>query len=106
MIVRGELAEGTEEPTLPEEHQAVETLLSNRVHKAFRVGIGIRRPDGHQHNAHPGALDDAADVVGPFTVAIADEDAVAQRNRSTASVSRRAAYAMNQASGVGVEPAA
>jgi hypothetical protein len=34
MVVRDELVEGAEEPTLPEEDQAVETLLSDRAHEA------------------------------------------------------------------------
>jgi hypothetical protein len=50
-------------------------------------------------------LHDAAKVVGPLAVTIADENAVAHQDPSTASVSRRAACAMNQPSWVGVEPA-
>jgi hypothetical protein len=76
VVVSHELVEGAEEPTLPDEEQAVETLLSDRAHEAFRVGVGIRRPDGYQHDPHPGALDDAAEVVGPLAVATAEEDLV------------------------------
>ena len=95
MVVSHELVEGAEEPTFPEEDQTVETLLPDRAHEAFRIGVGIRRPNGHQQDPHPGALDDAAEFIGPLAVAIADENAVATRNPSTASVRRRAACTMN-----------
>jgi hypothetical protein len=79
MVVRHELIEGAEQATLPEEDEVVQTLLADRAHEALRVGVGIRRPDGGQHDPHPRALDDAAEVVGPLAVAIADENAVAHQ---------------------------
>jgi hypothetical protein len=79
MVVSDELGEGAQEPTLPEEDQAVETLLSDRAHETLGVGVGIRRPDGRQHDPHTGALDDTAEVIGPLAVAIADENAVAHQ---------------------------
>jgi hypothetical protein len=51
----------------------------DRAHEPFRVGVGIRRLDGRQHDPHPGALDDAAESVGPLAVSIADEDLVARQ---------------------------
>jgi hypothetical protein len=74
--VRHELVEGAEQPPLPKQDQAVETLLSDRAHEPFRVGVGIRRLNGRQHDPHPGTLDDAAESVGPLAVPIADEDLV------------------------------
>jgi hypothetical protein len=44
MVVREELMEGPEEPTLPEEDQAIETLLSDGAHEALGVGVGIWAP--------------------------------------------------------------
>jgi hypothetical protein len=79
MVVRHELVEGAEQATFPEKDQAVETLLSDRAHEPFRVRVGIRRLDGRQHDPHPGALDDAAESVGPLAVAIADEDLVVRQ---------------------------
>jgi hypothetical protein len=79
MVVSDELLEGAKQATLPEEDEAVETLLPDRAHEALRVGVGIRRSDGHQHDPHPGALNDTAEVVGPLAVAIADENAVAHQ---------------------------
>jgi hypothetical protein len=79
VVVRHELVEGAEEPTLPEEDQAVQTLLADRADEPFRVGVGIRRPDGYQHDPHPGALNDAAEALRPLAVPIADEDPVARQ---------------------------
>ena len=33
-----------------------ETLLPDRAHKALRVGVGIRRPDGRPHDPHARAF--------------------------------------------------
>jgi hypothetical protein len=79
MVVSDELGEGAEEATLPEEDQAVEALLPDRAHEALRVGVGIRRPDGHQHDPHAGTLEDLAEAIGPLAIAIADENAVAHQ---------------------------
>jgi hypothetical protein len=79
VIVRHELVEGAEQPTLPKQDQAVETLFSDRAHEPFCVGVGIRRLGGRQHDPHPGALEDAAESVGPLAVSIADEDLVARQ---------------------------
>ena len=79
VVVRHELVEGAEQPPLPKQDQPIETLVADGAHKPFRVGVGIRRPDGCQHDPHPGASDDAAEVVGPLAVAIADENAVAHQ---------------------------
>jgi hypothetical protein len=68
MVVRDELVEGAKQAPLPEEDEAIETLLPDRAHEALRVGVGIRHPDGHQHDPHPGALEDAAESVGPLAV--------------------------------------
>ena len=46
MVVGYELVEDTDQAPFPEENQAVETLLANRAHEPFRVGVGIRRLDG------------------------------------------------------------
>jgi hypothetical protein len=77
--VRDELVEGAAQPTLPEEGEAVETRLADRAHEPFRVGVGIRRLDGRQHDPHPGAVDEAAESLGPRAVSIADEDLVARQ---------------------------
>jgi hypothetical protein len=37
MVVRHELVQGAEEPTLPEEDQALETLLADRAHEPLRA---------------------------------------------------------------------
>ncbi len=79
VVVRHELVEGAEQPTLPEQDQAVETLRADRAHEALRVGVGIRRLDRRQHDPHARALDDAAESVGPRGVSIADEDPVARQ---------------------------
>jgi hypothetical protein len=106
MVVRHELVEGAEQATFPEEDQAVETLLADRAHEPFRVRVGIRRLDGRQHDPHPGALDDAAESVGPLAVSITDQDPVArQKSVDHIGQSPCCLRAMNPASGVGVEPA-
>ena len=46
MVVRYELVEDADQAPFPEENQAVETLLANRAHEPFRVGVGVRRLDG------------------------------------------------------------
>jgi hypothetical protein len=80
MVVRQELVEGAEQATFPEEDQeGRETLLADRAHEALRVGVGIRRLDGHPHVPHARALDDAVETVRPLAVAIADENAVAHQ---------------------------
>jgi hypothetical protein len=105
VVVRHELVEGAQQPPLPKQDQPIETLFADRPHEPFGVGVGIRRLERCQHDPRHGALEDVAESVGPLPVSIADEDPVPTRNPSTASVSRRAACAMNHASGVGVEPA-
>jgi AraC-like DNA-binding protein len=108
VVVRHELVEGAEQATFPEDDEAVETLRADRAHEPLRVGVSIRRLDGRQHDPHPGVLDDAAESIGP----LASRSQISQmrtrwpaRNPSTASVRRRAACAINHASGFGVEPA-
>jgi hypothetical protein len=76
VVVCHERIEGAERPTFSEEDEAVETLLADRAHKSFRVGVGIRRLDGRQHDPHSGALEDVTESVGPCPVSIADEDLV------------------------------
>jgi hypothetical protein len=51
MVVRHELVEGAEQATSPEEDQAVETLLADRAHEPFRVGVGAGRPQWRPRNA-------------------------------------------------------
>jgi hypothetical protein len=46
MVVGHELVEDADQAPFPEENQAVETLLANRTHEPFRVGVGVRRLDG------------------------------------------------------------
>src|SRR5438034_4237826 len=58
MVVRHELVDGAEQPTFPEEDQAVETLRPDRAQEALRVGVGIGRLDGRQHDPYPRAFDD------------------------------------------------
>jgi len=53
-----------------------ETLLPDRAHKALRVGVGIRRPDGRPHDPHARAFDDAAESLRPLGVPIAEQDSV------------------------------
>src|SRR5262249_34411492 len=53
VIVRHELVEGAKQPTLAEQDQAVETLCSDRAHKALRVGVGIGRLDGRLYDPYP-----------------------------------------------------
>jgi hypothetical protein len=76
VIVHHELVEGAEQPPLPKQDQTVETLFADRPHEPFGVGVGIRPLDGRQHDPHPGALEDAAESVGPLGVPIANEDPV------------------------------
>jgi len=71
MVVRHELVDGAEQPTFPEEDQAVETLRPDRAHEALRVGVGIGRLDGRQHDPYPHAFDDTAESVRPLAVTIA-----------------------------------
>src|SRR5882724_10140908 len=42
MVVGHELVEDADQAPFPEENQAVETLLANRAHEPFRVGVGVR----------------------------------------------------------------
>jgi hypothetical protein len=92
MGVRHELIEGAEQATLPEEDEVIQTLLADRAHEPFRVRVGIRRLNGRQHDPHPGALDDAAESVGPLPVAIADENAVRFAGRDRERLATAAAY--------------
>jgi hypothetical protein len=46
MVVRYELVEDADQAPFPEKNPAVETLLANRAHEPFRVGVGIRRLEG------------------------------------------------------------
>jgi hypothetical protein len=102
--VRHELVDGAEQSPLPKEDQPIETLLPDGAHEALRVGVGIRRLDGCPHDPPARPLDDAVEAVRPRGVPVAVRMRWPARNPSTASVSRRAACAMNPPSGVGVEP--
>jgi hypothetical protein len=64
MVVCHELVEDAEEPTFPEQDQAVQTLLPDRAYEALRVGVGIRRPDRRPHDPHPSVLDNVAEYTG------------------------------------------
>src|SRR5437867_10757201 len=105
MVVRHELVDGAEQPTFPEEDQAVQTLRPDRAHEALRVGVGIGRLDGRQHDPYPALWT----IRRNPSVHLLSRSQMSTwwraRNPSTASVSRRAACAMNHPSGVGVEPA-
>src|SRR5213076_599927 len=79
VVVRHELVDGAEQPTFPEEDQAVETFRPDRAHEVLRVGVGIGRLDGRQHDPYPRALDDTAESVRPLAVTIADEHLVARQ---------------------------
>jgi hypothetical protein len=105
VVVRHELVDGAEQAPLPKQDQTIKTLLPDGAHEALRVGVGIRRVDGCPHDPEP----------APWTmrwkpsVHLVSRSQMRTRwptrNPSTTSVSRRAACAMNHASGVGVEPA-
>ena len=56
MVVRHEL-EGAEQPTFPEENQAVEALRADRAHEALRIGVGVRRLDGASARSVPPHLE-------------------------------------------------
>src|SRR5262245_4233718 len=99
MIVRHELVKHAQEAPLDEENQAVETLLANRAHEAFSVVVGVRRPDGRQDDAHSDSLEQPAECVRPLPSRSQIKTRWPARNPSTTSVSRRAAWAMNAASG-------
>ena len=79
MVVGHELVEDADEAPFPEENQAVETLLANRAHEAFRVGVGVRRLDGREDDANPRAFDDVSESLRPLAVPVADEDPMARQ---------------------------
>ena len=60
MVVRHVLAEGAERPALPEQDQAVRTLLPDRAHEPVGVGVGIGRLDKRVYDLNSRALEDAA----------------------------------------------
>ena len=74
MVVRHELVEHAQQPPLPEENQAIETLLANRAHEPFRVGVRVRRLDGRQDDANPRAFHDVSESLRLLGVPVADED--------------------------------
>jgi hypothetical protein len=74
VVVRHELVEHSDQAPFPEENQAIETLLANRAHEPFRVGVGVRRLDGRQDDAHPRTLDDRSESLRPLAIPVADED--------------------------------
>jgi hypothetical protein len=104
MVVRHELVQGAEQPALSEQDEAIETLLPDRTHEPFRVGVRIRRLDRRQHDPHARALDDAAESVGPLTVSITDQDPVA-RQKSVDRIGQSPCCLRHEHPGVGVEPA-
>src|SRR5438094_2856256 len=79
MVVGHELVEDTDQAPFPEENQAVETLLANRAHEPFRVGVGVRRLDGREDDANPRAFHDVSESLGPLAVPVADEDPMARQ---------------------------
>src|SRR5436309_7123615 len=79
MVVGYELVEDTDQAPFPEENQAVETLLANRAHEPFRVGVGVRRLDGREDDANPRAFHDVSESLGPLAVPVADEDPMARQ---------------------------
>jgi hypothetical protein len=52
-VVRAELVEGAEQPTIPDQDQAVEALRADRAHEPFRIGVGIRSLDTRQPDSEP-----------------------------------------------------
>ena len=74
MVVRHELLEHAQQAPFPEDNQAVQTLLANRPHEPFRVGVGVRRLDGRQDDAHSRCFYDASKSLRPLAVPVADED--------------------------------
>src|SRR5437867_9603542 len=61
MVVRHELPEYVAQAPFPEENQAVQTLLANRPHEPFRVGVGVRRLDRSQDHTHPRLFEEASE---------------------------------------------
>ena len=57
VIVRHELVEHVPQAPFSEQDQPVQALLANRAHEPFRVGVGVRRLDGRQDDAHSYSLE-------------------------------------------------
>jgi hypothetical protein len=57
MVMCHELVEHAPETPLAEENQTIKTLVANRPHEAFSVGVGVRRLDGRQGDAYSDCLE-------------------------------------------------
>ena len=77
MVVRDELLEYVQQSPFPEENQAVQTFLANRPHEPFRVGVGVRRLEGRQDDAHSRRFYDPSKSLSPLAVPVTDEEPMA-----------------------------
>jgi len=77
VVVHDEFTQRMQQTPLAKDDQAVQTLLANRAHEPFRIGIGIRRLNGRHDDAHPGSLEYGSEFICPLAVAVTDQHAMA-----------------------------
>jgi hypothetical protein len=71
--MRDILGEGLPEVALPERHEAIQTFLFDRSHKALGVRIGIRGAVGRLHDSKPCICELVPDGATPLRIPITDE---------------------------------
>ena len=54
MVVRDKLRDGPPEMALADRNHPIKTLFFNGAHEAFRVRVGIRRPERRLDDVDPG----------------------------------------------------
>ena len=73
MIVIDEFLEGPSEMALPERHDPIETLMFDRPHKSFGIGVRIGRLKRCLHDVHSGLAQQALHIPAPLPVTVTDQ---------------------------------
>lgn len=73
MTVIDEFLEGPSEMALPERHDPIETLMFDRPHKSFGIGVRIGRLKRCLHDVHSGLAQQALHIPAPLPVTVTDQ---------------------------------
>jgi len=77
VIMSGVLGDGSSERAFSKEDQPAQTLLFDRSHAAFAVGIQVGRAVRKAHRIGSGILEQGSERVGVFGVTIHDQESLA-----------------------------
>ncbi len=105
VIVGDVLADRTTQRSFAEEDHAVQALLFDRAHEALGPGVQVGRARWQTKSFATALLEDPAERLVVFAVAVDDQEALPRRNPSTPSVRLRATCIIQRVSGCGVAPA-